>query len=208
MESVCLSGLLVQPITEQVRAWILAGKLDENDLDQALTRDARDLVDHASSAGGDWIPIADVESLVALMAEQLGGETGLVEWADEIVSGWREESSIDGLLRAGRSLVDAPGYIVSMASDLLIRTANWRYEGSRTTFSVRVKGVGDASPVLKTLLGAVLARLAALARDRRFDVRFEGVDGRNLVVFGEIESEGVDVDPLGESRLHRAALIA
>jgi hypothetical protein len=150
----------------------------------------------------------DVESLVDLMADQIGGETGFVEWADEIVEGWREELVISELLRGSRSLVDAPGYLVCMASERLLRGAHWRYEGGRTTFSVRLPDLAEASPALKALLGAVLARLAASPQDGRFDVRFEGVDGPELIVFGETESQPAIDDALGESRLHRAALIA
>jgi len=207
MQTCLLSGLLVQPIAERIRDWNLAGKLHEDDLDRALTRHARDLVDHASRAG-DWVPVVDVESLVGLMAEQLGGETGFVEWADEIVEGWRGLAPIDDLVRAGRALVDAPGYMVSMASDRLVRDASWRYEGGRAAFSVRLQGLAESSPALKTLVGAVLVRLAALPSDRPFDIRFEGVDGPELVVFGELESDGAESDTLGESRLHRAALVA
>jgi len=207
MQPCLLSGLLVQPIAERIRGWNLAGKLDEDDLDRALTRHARDWVDHAAQAA-DWVPIEDVESLVGLMAEQLGGEPGFVEWADEIAEGWRGLSSIDDLVRAARGLIDAPGYMVSMASDRLLRDAGWCYEGGRAAFSVRLQGLSESSPALKTLVGAVLARLAARASDRPFDIRFEGVDGPDLVVFGELESDGSASDPLGESRLHRAALVA
>jgi hypothetical protein len=39
-----------------------------------------------------------------------------------------------------------------------------------------------------------------------FDVRFDGIDGDDLVIFGEAP-DGTD-DGQGESRLHQAALVA
>jgi uncharacterized protein with ACT and thioredoxin-like domain len=64
--------------------------------------------------------------------------------------------------------------------------------------------MAEVSPALKALLGATLARLAAGADARALDVRFDGIDGDELVVFGELEMGDAS---LAESRLHRAALI-
>lgn len=204
MPSIHLSGLLVGPMAQRIRTWTLDGKINEDDLEYALTTDARALVDHEMSVA-DWAPLQDVEGLVGLIAEQTGGETGLVEWAEELVEGWRNEALIDDLIRRGQSLVDAPGFVVSQATELLVRDADWHYDGGRSTFSVRLCGLGDASPALKALIGALLARLAMASRGRDFEVRFDGVDGDDLVVFGEALSGN---DSKEESRLHQAALIA
>jgi len=203
MQSIELSGLLVQPIADRVRDWVHAGKLDEDDLERALSTDARAFVDH-SIAVSDWAPLCDVEGLIGLAAEQLGGETGIVEWADEIVSGWLLEASVEGLMAQSRAIVDGPGFVVSQASGLLVRNPVWRYDGGREGFSVRLLGFAKVSPALKALLGATLARLAARADAREFDVRFDGLDRGELVVFGELEMGDTD---LASSRLHRAALI-
>lgn len=204
MTSIELSGFLVQPITERLSDWSESGKLDENELDRALSFDARAWVDH-SIAATDWAPLADVEGLVGLIAAQLGGETGLVEWADEIVAGWLSQPFFQNLMGSAQRLVDGPGFVASRASDQLVRACDWRYEGGRESFSVYIGGVAEASPELKSLIGACLARLAAAADPREIDVRFDGVDGGELVIFGEIK---VGEDALSEGRLHRAALIA
>jgi hypothetical protein len=204
MQSIHLSGLLVGPIAQRIRRWNLDGKINEDDLEYALTDDARALVDH-SMGFVDWAPLEDVEGLVGLAAEQIGGDTGLVEWAQSLVEGWQREAPIENLIRGSRSLTDAPGFVVSQASELLVRDADWIYDGGRSTFSVRLRGMGDASPALKVLLGALLARLAMAPSGRDFDVRFDGVESDELVVFGEAVSSD---DPDEESRLHQAALIA
>ncbi len=203
MQSIELSGLLVQPIADRVRGWTQTGKLDEDDLERALSTEARAIVDH-SIALTDWAPLRDVEGLIGLAAEQIGGETGLVEWADEIVGDWLMETSIDTLMTGAREIVDGPGYVVSQASELILRESRWRYDGGRNGFSVRLCGLASASPALKALLGSTLARLAAVADAREIDVRFDGIDGDELVVFGELERGD---STLAESRLHRAALI-
>ena len=205
MQSIHLSGLIVQPIAQRIQDWNFDGKISEEDLDRTLSGDARALVDH-SVGPGDWVPVADVEGLVGLVAEQIGGETGLVEWADEIVCSWQVEESIENLIHAGRTLADSPGFVVSQVSGLVVRDADWIYEGGRTSFNVRLRGLGDVSPALKALIGALLARLAVAPTDLDFDVRFDGIDGEDLVVFGEAPN-GTD-DGQGESRLHQAALIA
>jgi hypothetical protein len=205
MQPIQLSGLIVQPIAQRIRDWNLDGKISEEDFDRVLSSDGRALVDHPL-APGDWVPAPDVEGLVGLAAEQMGGETGLVEWADEIVSGWELEPAIEDLIHAGRALVDSPGFVVSQASEMIVRDANWTYDGGRTSFSVRLSGLGDVSPALKALIGALLARLALAPTTLDFDVRFDGIDGDDLVIFGEAP-DGTD-DGQGESRLHQAALVA
>jgi hypothetical protein len=205
MNGIHLSGLIVEPITERIRVWNVAGKISEEDLENALSEDARTLIDH-SIAEADWVSLDDVESLVGLVAEQIGGETGLVEWADEIVLGWREKAVIQNLVKAGRSLTDSPGFVVSQASALFLRDADWHYDGGRSSFNVRLGGMGELSPALKALIGALLARLAIMPTDLDFDVRFDGVDGGDLVVFCEIV--GQESNEGGEGRLHQAALIA
>ena len=203
MPSVDLSGLFVQPIADRVRSFVDAGKFDEDDLERALSTDARNLLDHSLGLA-EWTPLHDVEDLVGLVSEQLGGEPGLVEWADEIVSDWVLEAPLEDLMARARRLVDGPGFAVSLMSEQLLRAKGWRYEGGREGFSVRLLGTANASPGLKALLGAILSRLAASADARSFDVRFEGVDGDELVVFGELEMGDAT---LAESRLHQAALV-
>lgn len=204
MQSIHLSGLLVGPIAQRIRAWSLDGKINEDDLEFALTADARALVDH-SAGFVDWIPLEDVEGLVSLVAEQIGGETGLVEWAQELIESWQDEAPIDNLIRGGQSLADAPGFVVSQACELLVRDADWVYDGGRSAFAVRLRGMSEMSPALKVLLGALLARLATAPDGRDFDVRFDGIDDSDLRIFGEVLS---GKDPIQESRLHQAALIA
>jgi hypothetical protein len=204
MQSIYLSGLLVGPIAQQIRAWNLDGKISEEDLDYALTADARALIDH-SMGFVDWAPLEDVEGLVALVAEQIGGDTGLAEWAQDLVEGWQDQAGIEDLMRGARSLVDTPGFVVSQASELLVRDADWIYDGGRSAFEVRLRGIGEISSSLKVLLGALLARLAMASKGSDFDVRFDGIDDNNLRIFGEALFED---DPNQESRLHQAALIA
>lgn len=198
-----LSGLLVQAIADRVRGWVEVGKLDENDVDAALTSDARAVLDHPIAAG-DWAELLDVESLVELASAQLGGETGLVEWSGEIAASWEQSASFESLIRTARGLADGPGFLVSQASALLLRQSAWSYEGGRESFSVRLSGCSEASPGLKALLGGTLARLASLVQPEAFDVRFEGVDGDELVVFGALETGAA---AKADERLHRAALI-
>ena len=197
-----LSGMLVQPIAHRIEEWTKSGKLDEDDLERALPGIARDWVDH-SIAASDWAPLEDVERLVTLAAEQLGGETGLVEWADEIVRGWLLDSSVEALVANARHLVDRPGYVVSQVTERLVQSASWRYEGGRTGFSVRLCGLSKMSPALKSLIGACLVQLATVADEREVDARFEGVEASELVIFGEVEAA---MEGRAESRLHRAAL--
>ena len=205
MNGIHFSSLIVEPISLRIRDWHVAGKITEEDLENALSEDARALIDH-SLAEGDWASMDDVEGLVGLAAEQIGGEAGLVEWAEEIVSCWREDSAVEDLIKAGRGLPDSAGFVVSQMSELLLRDADWIYDGGRSSFSVRLRGMSEVSPALKALIGAVLARLATTPTELDFDVRFDGVDGGDLVVFGElVDQAGADG---GEGRLHQAALIA
>jgi len=203
MSAIELSGLIVEPLAQRLRAWCSAGKLEEDDLERALSQDARAWIDHSISTG-DWVAIEDVEGLVAIAADQLGGETGLVDWADELVADWLLEGAVTDLTTAGEGLVDGPGFVVSQASTLLIRGGGWSYEGGARAFQVQLRGLETASVALASLLGACLARLAEAVDLGALDVRFEGVDGDDLVVFGEVGP--VDMG-LAESRLHRAALV-
>jgi hypothetical protein len=207
MDAPELSGLLVQPIAQRVGAWLANGKLDEDDLDATLSSTARGWLDH-SIAASDWAPQAELEELVAIAAEQLGGEAGLVEWADDIVSDWLVNSQLSTLVSGAQRLVDGPGFIASQAGEQLLRSSRWTYEGSSGSFSVRLEGAEALGPALKALLGACLARLAAEGDTRAFDVRFEGVDDAELIVFGELDdSKTSDEESQVVSRLYRAALI-
>jgi hypothetical protein len=206
MSSLRLSGHFLQPLSLLVEEWLGEGKLNEDELEHALEPDARAVVDHGILSS-DWAPLEVAESLVALVASRLGGEAGLVDWAREIVVGWRDREPMSDLIQRGAGLVDAPGFVVSHASAALVRDADWHYEGGPTRFVVRLRGVEAARPELKALLGALLARLADSVPGIDFDVRFSGVDEGELVVFGE-RAEDASTDPSSESRLHRAALIA
>ena len=205
MHPIRLRGLFVRPLAQRVRDWLDAGKLDEDGLDDALSADARAFVDHPITVDA-WAPLEDVEGLVGLAAAQLGGEASLVDWADEIVAGWLEEPSVADLVSAGRRLVDGPGFVLATMGEQLLDEAVWGYEGGRESFSVCLEGLDHASPDLKALLGACLARVAAAADPDRFDVRVEGVDAEALVVFGALADAGEPGDD-AEHRLHRAALI-
>ncbi|HPG27730.1 MAG: hypothetical protein H6748_04740 [Spirochaetaceae bacterium] len=205
-----LAGLLVAPLAERIRGWLRAGKLLEEDLERVLSVDARALVDHPVDPS-DRVPVADVEGLVALASEQLGGDPALVEWAEAIVDEWCRGDHFDAILRAAPRLVDAPGFVVAQAGERLLGRSDWRYEGGRRGFAVRLAGLEGASSALKSWTGALLARLASEVGEPGLDVRFEGVDAGALVVFGEptvpAGSED-DAAELRESRLLRAALVA
>lgn len=197
----------VEPLALLVRDWHLAGKLDDDDLDRALTARARASVDGVCEARAA-IPAEDVESLVALVAEQLGGEAALADLAGEIATGWLLRAPFEGLLRAARTLPDGPGFVVSQASEWLATAPDWSYTGSRDAFEVRLAGLASASPALKAFFGTLLARLsrASVARERALDGRIEGIDGGALVVSGVLEPGGADAE--GEqARLRRAALV-
>ena len=101
------------------------------------------------------------------------------------------------------STIELSGLIVEPRA-LLMRVGGWYYEGGARAFQVQLRGWETASVVLASLLGACLARLAEAVDLGALDLRFEGVDGGELVVFGEVGP--VDME-LAESRLHRAALV-
>ncbi len=205
MHPIQLSGLFVRPIVRRVRDWLEAGKLDDDALDQALSSDARAFVDLPIAIDA-WAPLDDVEGLVDLAGTQLGGETGLVEWADEIAAEWLEERVVADVVSAGRRLVDGPGFVLASLGEKLVDTAAWGYEGGRESFSLRLDGLEPASPALKAFFGACLARVVEAAEPDRFDVRVEGVDSEALVVFGALAGAQAASDD-AEHRLHRAALI-
>lgn len=197
----------VEPLASLVRDWHVDGKLDEADLEHALTARARAWVDGIGEARGA-IPAEDVESLVALVSEQLGGEAALADLAGEVATGWLLRAPFEGLLRAARPLVDGPGFVVSQASEALAVRPDWRYRGGREAFEVQLHGLAAASPALKAYLGTLLARLAraAVPRDRTFDWRVEGIDEGALVVSAVAEASPIDPAP-ALSRLRRAALV-
>ena len=106
-------------------------------------------------------------------------------------------------------------YAVVAASELLTRSVSWDYRGGRSEFSVDVVGLAGASVATRVFLGAALARLAECPSESMDDVRFEGVDGDALRIFGTHRrpprGSGRDPEPHhrtpGEARLHRAALV-
>jgi hypothetical protein len=209
MSTVHFSGLIVQPLTLRLEEWVADGKLSEEDLERVLGPDACALLDHGM-ARSDWTPLEVVEPLVALLAMQLGGETGLVDWACEIVRDWRDHQAVQDLVARGQALVDGPGFVTTQFAEMLMRGCRWQYEGGADHFSVRLLDVGPATLELKTLIGALLARLVGSAMEGKLDVRFAGVDEPELVVFAERGGRapaGPPMDPAREGRLHRAALV-
>jgi hypothetical protein len=206
MRSIHLSGLFVRPLAQRIAGWLEAGKLDEEDLDRALTPNARSLVD-LSSVFTDWVPLEDAETLVTLVADQLGGEAGLVEAAGDFVEAWLRDALVVTLLDDAHRLVDGTGYVLTQTSERLLRRIEFRYEGGRERFCVRLLGLSAASSDLKALLGALLARLAEKLEGGFGDVRVDGVDSGELLIFAQRRTFDA-LDASGESRLHRAALIA
>jgi hypothetical protein len=204
MRDLQLSGLFVAPLAGCVSSWVVAGKLDDEDLERRLTANARAIVD-APSEPVDWVPLEDVESIVAILAEQLGAADGLVEWVESVVDDWSTDVHLGAILHGATSLIDGTGYVVAQASERLIRSSDWRFEGGRGRFSVRILGLDSASSDLKTLLGALLSRLAQGLAGGFDDLRFEGVDEDELCVFGDRRNADPS-DRSDESRLHRAAL--
>jgi hypothetical protein len=200
------SGLIVEPLASQVHTWLEAGKLDEGDLDRLLTPTARSIVESVMEAPS-WVPLSDVEGLVALVAEQVGGGAGLVEWAEGAAELWATDSRVVSILDQARGLIDATGYVIAQSSERVVQNVDWRFEGGRDRFNVRLRGFARASADLKTLLGALLARLGERTRGGFEDLRFEGVDSAELCIFGERRLQE-RLDGSDESRLHRAALIA
>jgi len=204
MSSSPLRALFVEALAERVRGWLADGKLDDDQVDHALSSPARAWVEGTCEATQST-PLADVETLVTLVSAQLGGESALAELADEIVSGWIARGPIAGLIRAGLPLVDGAGLVASQASEWLVVAPDWSYEGGHDAFALRLRGLSAASPALRALLGALLARLAAAGSKRAVDIRVCGVDEAELVIEGHaLKSRGSD--PAEESRLHRAAL--
>ena len=206
MTSSPLRALFVEPLAERVRGWLASGKLTDDEVDRALSAEARAWVEGACEATRAT-PLEDVETLVALVAEQLGGEAALSDLAGEIVASWVARGPIEALLRAAPPLVDGAGFVASQASEWLVVAPDWSYAGGRDEFELRIQGLAAASPALRALLGALLARLAAAGSQSALDVRVRGVDDAELVIAGRAASSRA-ADPAGESRLHRAALIA
>ncbi|MFO0690810.1 MAG: hypothetical protein U0900_19085 [Myxococcota bacterium] len=206
MSSTAYLAPFVEPLARLVRDWQADGKLDEDDLDRALSARARAWVDGVCEASVPT-PAEDVETLVALVAGQLGGDAALSDLAGEIASDWLARPPIEGLLRAAGSLVDGPGLVASQAADWLVELPDWTYRGGREGFALALRGPAAASPGLKALLGALLVRLASASARSPLDLRVEGLDGGALVVSGVAEPIRTN-DPAEESRLHRAALVA
>lgn len=201
---IALRAPFVDLLADCVRELVANGKLDDDAVDRGLSAPARAWVEGAVEATRST-PLADVETLVALVASQVGGEAGLAERADPIVAGWASRAPFASWLRASEALVDGPGFVVSQASEWLVVSPEWTYAGGRDGFEVAVHGLPAASPGLLALLGALLARIAARGSKRALDVRVRGVDGGPLVISGQVPSTA-DPDPAEECRLHRAAL--
>ena len=205
MQELELSGLFVAPVAMQISEWFEAGKLGEDDLDRLLTPNARSIVDSPSESLV-WVPLADVESMLSIVAEQRGSGAGVVEWADTIAASWVTNSDLSRILSSAQTLVDGAAYMVTQACGLLVRGADWQLEGGRDRFSVWIYGLEMASIDLTTLLAALLARAAGRADAEFSDLRFEGIDAGELCIFGERQKNGLSGDA-GKSRLHRAALV-
>lgn len=201
--STAYHALFVESLASRLRAWQAEGKLDFDDLDRGLSPQARAWVEGSCEAAAT--PAEDVESLVALAADQVGGAAGLAELAGEIVPEWRDRMPFAGLVRAARALADGPGFVVSQAAEWLVVAPDWSFTGGRDHFDVRLEGVASASPALKAYLGALLARLAAAAADAATDVRVDGVDRGALRVSGSRALGPVDRSD-DAVRLARAAL--
>lgn len=206
MSSTAYLAPFVEPLALLVRDWQADGKLDEDDLDRVLSARARAWVDGVCEASAP-IPAEDVETLVTLIATQLGGDAALSDLAGEIASDWLARPPIEALVRAAGSLVDGPGFVASQAAAWLAAEPDWSYRGGRDGFELRLRGVASASPALKALLGALLVRLSSAAARSPLDLHVLGLDGGALVVEAVCESSHAS-DPGEESRLHRAALVA
>lgn len=202
------SGALRAPLVEAlatcVRDGLAAGKLDEEVVDRVLTGPARAWVEGACDATAAT-PLADVESLVALVASQRGAEAELAVLADEFVTGWSGHPQVAAWRRAAASLVDGPGFIASQASEWLIASTDWVYAGGRDGFALELRSLPTATPALRTLVGALVARMSEAGTSNPLDVRVLGVDGDALVIAGRAPNAHA-IDPAEESRLHRAAL--
>ena len=199
------SGRFVVHLTAQISQWFDAGKLAEEDLDRVLTPNAQAVIDAALDTI-DWVPLADVESFVEVLAEQLGHGAGLVEWAGRVAEEWASEADIVAILARRDSLVDGAGFAVAELSDLLMRKSRWQFRGSREYFSVSLPGLEDATSDLKALLGALISRLAESRNGCFDDLRFDGIDSGDFRIFGEC-CVSTQTDASVESRLHRVALV-
>jgi hypothetical protein len=175
------SRLLTERFASRIADWLESGKIEDADLDVALTPNARAAVD-ARSIGDAWTTLTDLESLVAVVSDQLGGDPALVEWAPEILDEWVVEEPLASILEESRRLVDAAGYAASRLAVCLIRDADWSYEGGAARFEVRVAGLEQASTPLLSIVGALLAGTASRAESRFEDVRFDGIDRGELIV--------------------------
>ena len=199
-----LRAPLVEALATRVRDGLAAGKLDEDTVDRALTGTARAWVEGACDATAAT-PLEDVESLVALVASQRGAEAELAALADEVVACWGVHPQVSAGQRAAASLVDGPGFIASQASEWLIASPDWVYAGGRDGFAIELRGLHRATPALRALVGALVARMSQAGTSSPLDVRVLGVEGEALVVAGRASNAHV-IDPAEESRLHRAAL--
>lgn len=195
---------LVEALAVCVRNGLAAGKLEEEAVDRALTGPARAWVEGACDPTGAT-PLADVESLVALVASQRGAEAELAVLADEMVTGWRGHPQLSAWRRAALPLVDGPGFLASQASEWLLVCPDWVYAGGRDGFALELRGLRAATPALRTLVGALVARLTEAGSKSPLDVRVLGIDGDALVIAGRAPNAHA-IDPAEESRLHRAAL--
>jgi len=204
MSALQISGLCVLPLALRIEEWLAEGKLVEEDLERTLGQDGRALVEHGLTAD-DRVPVELVESLVALVAEQVGGETGLAELAAEIASDWLEEESTKRWTESSWRLVDGPGYFLACAAERILGPGCWEYEGGRARFALRLPGTESTSAELKTLIGALLARLAGRALDRDLGVRSTAIDTGTLVLCADPGAVAT-LDPIRERRLYRAAL--
>lgn len=200
-----ISGLCLQPVTLRIEEWLAEGKLSDDDVERSLGSNGRAIVDHGLACS-DWLPLDLAGTLVGLVAEQLGGETGLVDCAREIAIGWLDQPPLKELIESARALEDGPGFLLAHASECLLQGGSWQYEGGRGGFSVRLLGLDPAGPELRSLVASSLARLVELALDEDLDVRFSGIDASDLRIFGERLRPGL-IDPTRASRLHRAALV-
>lgn len=204
MSALQISGLCVLPLALRIEEWLAEGKLVDEDLERTLGPDGRALVEHGV-ASDDRVPAELAESLVRLVAEQVGGGTGLTELAGGIAAAWLEDESTTGWLECSCRLVDGPGFFMAHAAERLLGPGCWEYEGGRTRFVLRLLGTESTSSELKTLLGGLLARLTELALDRDLDVRSTGLDAGALSLYAELGAP-VTLDPIREGRLYRVAL--
>lgn len=179
------SRWLVEPVAGRIADWVASGKLDESALESRLTANARAVVD-ARTVGDTDLPLADMESLISVLSEQLGGDSALAEWAPELLDAWAvgvERRTLAPILVEAGRLVDGAGYAAGRLSEKLMRRSDWSYTGGRAGFEVQVGGLDAASTGLLSLVGALMAGMAERAEAGFDDVRFRGVDTGRLSVF-------------------------